>query len=74
MIYDETKIYAYKIAGIARKLHKLGSGYAFVVLDDSHSYANGVDDSAQECIRRSSRTNKIEVFENYKDFISWIGL
>ena len=69
--YNENKIYILKgINNSYYKLHRLdgGGNYAFISLQNSDCYANGVD-SVNNILKYGG--DNLFVFDTYRDYIVW---
>lgn len=66
--YNENKIYAYKGMNDIYKLHRINSQYAFISNNNSISYANGLYNTPEECLKSVSSFRE---FKNAISFLNW---
>ena len=71
---EADQIYAYYSMGHVYKLHRVNSEqdlYAFICLDDSISWANGVGSFDEEMRTPIKNGTEIYEFVDVKEFINW---
>lgn len=72
---DDDNIYTFKGCDDIYKAHRIEDDkFAFVCLNDSKCYANGIYDSLEELIGHTLRAGD-EVFEfvGFKEFVEWLN-
>lgn len=72
---DDNNIYTFKGYDDIYKAHRIEDDkFAFVCLNDSKCYANGIHDSLEKLIGHTLRAGD-EVFEfnNFKEFVEWLS-
>ena len=72
---DADNIYVFKGYSTIYKAHRIGDDkFAFVSLDDSNCFANGIHDSLEKLIGQTLFYNdEVLEFEYFAEFVEWLN-
>lgn len=72
---DEDNIYVLKGCSDIYKAHKIGDDkFAFISLENSDCYANGIHDSLEKLIGRTlGYGDEVLEFEYFDEFVDWLS-